>query len=78
MAELQIAERLYGDDIGSIRIPQLAARLCADGASRDEVERLFDALKVRAEDSPVNAALWALMYIALENYDQVLVWLEVP
>jgi tetratricopeptide (TPR) repeat protein len=76
VAELQIAERLYGDDIGSIRIPQLANAYAQMGR-RDDVERLFAALEVRAQDSSVNAALWALMYIALEDYDQALEWLEV-
>ena len=43
----------------------------------DEVERLFDVLEARAEESPVNAAVWALVNIALEDYDQALEWLEV-
>lgn len=75
-AELRVAEQLYGDNIGSIRIPQLANAYAQMGQP-DQVERLFAALKVRAEDSPVNAALWALMYIALEDYDQALKWLQI-
>jgi len=74
--ELQVAEQIYGESIGSIRITQLATGYAKMGR-RDEVERLFDALEARAEESPVNAALWALIYIALEDYDQALEWLEV-
>ena len=74
--ELQIAEQLYGADIQSIRIPQLANAYAQMGR-RDEVQRLFAALEMQAQDGPVNAALWALMYLALENYDQALEWLEV-
>lgn len=76
LAELQVAEQLYGEDIQSIRIPQLANAYAQMGR-RDDVERLFDALNVRSESSPVNAALWALMYIALDEYDQALEWLEI-
>ena len=74
--ELQVAEQIYGESIGSIRITQLATGYAQMGR-RDDVERLFAALEARAEESPVNAALWALIYIALEDYDQALEWLEV-
>ena len=76
LTELQVAEQLYGEDIGSIRIPQLA-NAYAQMDRQDDVERLFNALNERAENSPVNPALWALMYIALEGYDQALEWLEI-
>ena len=72
---LQLAERLYGNSILSIRLPQLA-NAYAQMERRDEVERLFDAIQTRAESSPVNAALWALMNIALGDYDQALEWFE--
>ncbi len=74
--ELELAEQLYGERILSIRISQLATAYAQLGR-RDDVERLFAALEARAESSPVNAALWALMYIALEDYDQALEWLAV-
>ncbi len=74
--ELQVAERIYGENILSIRITQQATGYAQIGR-RDDVERMFDALEARAEESPVNAALWALMYVALEDYDQALEWLEV-
>ena len=76
ITELDIAERIFGASIQSQRYPQLANAYAQMGR-RDEVERLFAELEVRAQDSPVNAALWALMYIALEDYDQALEWLEV-
>ena len=41
------------------------------------MDRLFAGLQNRAVNSPVNAAHWALMYIALEDFDQALKWLEV-
>ena len=76
MSELQVAEQIYGESLQSQRITQLAGGYAQIGR-REEVERLFDALQARAESSPVNAALWALMYVALEDYDQALEWLEV-
>ena len=79
VAELQVAEQIYGENIQAIRIPQLANAYAQMG-QRDEVERLFDALdalEARAEESPVNAALWALIDIALEDYDQALEWLDI-
>ena len=76
VSELQIAEQLYGEDIQTQRFSMLANGY-AHIEQRDDVERLFNAQKARAENSPVNAALWAWMYIALEEFDQALEWLEV-
>ncbi len=78
LVELQIAEQIYGENIsdGSMRISQLAAGYAQMGR-RDDVVRLFAALEARAEENVVNAAHWALIYIALEDYDQALEWLEV-
>jgi len=73
--ELKVAEEIYGENIQSQRYSQLAAGYARMGRS-DDVERLFHALEVRAENSPVTAAVWAQMYIALEDYDQALEWLE--
>ena len=75
VAELQVAERLYGEDIQAMRIPQLASAYSQLGM-RDEVERLFAAMQERARTGPVNAALWAQIFIALEDHDQALEWLE--
>jgi tetratricopeptide (TPR) repeat protein len=73
--ELKVAEEIYGENIQSQRYSQLAAGYAQMGR-RDDVERLFHALEVRAENSPVTAAVWAQIYIALEEYDQALEWLE--
>ena len=67
-ASLRLAEQLYGDDIQSQRYPQLANGYSQMG-QREDVERLLGEMQERAESSPVNDALWALMYIALEDYD---------
>ena len=74
--ELQVAEQLYGESIDSARITQLAHAYAQMGR-RDEVERLSAALEERAEKSTANAALWAQMSIALEDYEQALEWLEI-
>jgi TolB-like protein/DNA-binding winged helix-turn-helix (wHTH) protein/Tfp pilus assembly protein PilF len=76
LSELQIAEQLWGESIQTPRFPQLANGYAQIG-QRDDVDRLFAGLQNRAVNSPVNAAHWALMYIALEDFDQALKWLEV-
>ena len=76
VSELQFAEQLYGENMGTLLLPMFANGY-AHIEQRDDVERFFNALKARAENSPVNAARWALMYIALEEFDQALEWLEV-
>ena len=43
---------------------------------REDAERLFGVLQVRSEQSPVGEAVWALAYIALDNYDRALQHLE--
>jgi adenylate cyclase len=76
MTELQHAERLYGAETPTVRYPQLAMAYAQIGR-QDEVNRLSQALQVRAEDMRVGPAAWALMYIALEDYDQALDRLEI-
>ncbi|MGI9257320.1 MAG: hypothetical protein ACR2QQ_00660 [Gammaproteobacteria bacterium] len=75
VSELEVAERIWGSDIQSQRYPQLAYAYAQMGR-RDVVERLYAALQTRAQERPVNAALWALMYVAMEDYDQALDSLE--
>lgn len=71
IGDLQLAERLYGGHIPSLRLPQLAyayARI----ERPDEVMRLFAAFEQRARETPVNEALWALAYLAVGDQETAL------
>ncbi|MBT5559229.1 MAG: tetratricopeptide repeat protein, partial [Proteobacteria bacterium] len=74
--EFQFAERLYGADIQPQRITQLALAYAQMGRG-DEVERWHEALQIHEENSQVSPALWAQMYIALNDYDQAIERLEI-
>jgi len=73
---LRIAEELSGNTVGQIfRYPQLAVGYAMAGR-REDAERLFGVLEERSQRSPVGEAVWALAYIALDDYERALQHLE--
>ncbi len=73
---LRRAEELFGENIGQVfRYAQLAVGY-AMADRREDAERLVGVLEARAEESPVGEAVWALAYIALDDYEQALRYLE--
>jgi tetratricopeptide (TPR) repeat protein len=73
---LEIAEELSGNTFDQVfRYPQLAVGYAIAGRQED-AERLIRLLEDRSEQSPVGEAVWALAYIALDDYDRVIQHLE--
>jgi len=78
LRQLTTAEQLWGDNTPSNRIAQIALAYAQLNHPQD-VERLFDELQeiARASDDSVGDDVWAMIYLALGDYDQALQRLEV-
>ena len=73
--QLQLAENLPTTP-NSFRLAQMAHAYAAAGRPEDAM-RLFGQLQGRASDGPVGDANWVRAYIAIGNYEQALLHLEI-
>jgi len=74
-SELRLAERLWGDAVPLIRLPQMALAYSRLGL-QDDARRLFVALEERERKEDVDDASWALAYMAIGDYDEGLLRLR--
>ena len=77
LRELRIAEQLFGGNFDQVfRVGQMAM-IYSQVGRREDAERMLALLEELDGESPVGEAIWALAYIALENFDEALRQLEV-
>ncbi|MEE8094485.1 MAG: hypothetical protein V3T47_09645, partial [Gammaproteobacteria bacterium] len=77
LRELRIAEQLFGGNFDQVfRVGQMAM-IYSQVGRREDAERMLALLEELDGESPVGGAIWALAYIALENFDEALRQLEV-
>lgn len=72
---LRVGEELMPEGAPASRLAQFAF-VYSQLDRREDVVRLFDEIREKAEDNPVSDAVWAMAYIALGNYKQALERLE--
>ena len=72
---LRLVEQLLGDDRQIVYLPELAYSYSRIGQA-DEARRLFDEIRMRANDSEVGAGTWAVAYLAVGDEPRALEQLE--
>jgi TolB-like protein len=75
LAEMQLLERMLGDNRPLVFLPELAYAYSRLGRD-DDVARLFAEIEARAADTDVGVGTWAMAYLAAGDEDEALRRLE--
>jgi TolB-like protein/Flp pilus assembly protein TadD len=75
LADLELVEQLLGDNRSTVFLPELAYAYARIGRA-DDARRLFEEIQALGNQSEIGAGTWPLAYLAIDDEEQALRWLE--